>query len=89
LLCVEIAGPAIDQTHLDAKQEYLAGIHLGHSEPMNIVILFFDDLGRGDLSSYGNELISTPYIDALAEEGLLMADFYSASPVYTPSRAAL
>ena len=51
-------------------------------------MIFFDDLGFGDLSSYGNRLIETPQIDRAAEEGLVMTGFYSASSVCTPSRAA-
>ena len=54
----------------------------------NFVVVFFDDLGWGDLSSYGNRLIRTPRIDALAEEGVLLTQFYAAVPVCTPSRAA-
>lgn len=47
-----------------------------------------DDLGFGDLSCYGSE-ISTPNLDAMAEAGVKLHHFYSASPVCSPSRAAL
>lgn len=74
----------------DEKQVYLDGIDLMDPERApSFVIVLFDDLGWGDLSSYGNQLIRTPRIDTAAAEGLRMTDFYSASPVCTPSRAAL
>src|SRR5215468_1225853 len=54
----------------------------------NIVIIYADDMGYGDLSCYGSG-ISTPNIDQLAREGMLFTHYYSASPVCSPSRAAL
>ncbi|MEE4203119.1 MAG: sulfatase [Halieaceae bacterium] len=60
------------------------------SEPQpNIVILFADDLGWGDLGAYGNLYIKTPSIDRMAREGQLWTDFYVPSPVCSPSRGAL
>lgn len=58
-------------------------------ETPNIVVIFFDDLGYGDLGAYGNQLIATPNMDRAAAEGVRLTEFYSASPVCTPSRAAL
>src|SRR5215470_12230070 len=61
------------------------------SEPPNapnIVIIYADDMGYGDLSCYGSG-ISTPNIDAIAREGMRFTHFYSSSPVCSPSRAAL
>ena len=55
----------------------------------NIVLLFADDLGYGDLGAYGHPTSNTPNLDKLAEEGLVLTQFYSASPVCSPSRAAL
>src|SRR5690606_15391767 len=54
----------------------------------NVVIIYADDLGYGDLSCYGGD-IPTPHIDELAENGIRFADFYVAAPVCTPSRFAL
>jgi arylsulfatase A-like enzyme len=79
-----------DAPHLAQKQAYLDSIAVDAAEaPPNFVIILFDDLGHGDLSSYGNRLIDTPSIDGAAEAGLNMTHFYSASPVCTASRAAL
>ena len=55
----------------------------------NVVLIMADDLGWKDLHCYGNEKLDTPNIDRLAEQGLLFTDAYSASPVCTPTRAAL
>jgi arylsulfatase A-like enzyme len=57
--------------------------------PPNVVVIFCDDLGYGDLGCYGSPTIATPHLDRMAAEGLRFTDFYSASEVCTPSRAAL
>jgi uncharacterized sulfatase len=58
-------------------------------EKPNIVILFADDLGYGDLGSYGHPYIRTPNLDALGRQGQRWTDFYMAAPVCSPSRGAL
>lgn len=55
----------------------------------NIIVLLADDLGYGDLSSYGHPSIRTPQLDRLANEGQRWTDFYVAAPVCSPSRGAL
>ena len=55
----------------------------------NFVILFADDLGYGDLGSYGHPYIRTPNLDQLAAEGQRWTDFYAPAPVCSPSRGAL
>lgn len=59
------------------------------AESPNIVVIFCDDLGYGDLSCFGHPTIKTPNLDRMAAEGVRLTQFYSASPVCTPSRAAL
>ncbi len=85
----ELSSPPVSSEHLEYKQSYLQSVKAAPKSAPNVIVIFFDDLGWGDLSSYGNKVIDTPNIDQVAQEGLLMTDFYSASPVCTPSRAAL
>ena len=55
----------------------------------NFIIIFTDDLGYGDLASYGHPTISTPNLDKMASEGMRFTQFYAGSSICTPSRAAL
>lgn len=67
-----------------------SSIHADASQP-NIVILYADDLGYGDVQCYNPEKgkIATPNIDRLATEGMLFTDAHSSSAVCTPSRYTL
>ncbi len=55
----------------------------------NVIFIFADDLGWGDLGCYGNRQIKTPNLDRLAERGTLFTQFYVNSPVCSPSRTAI
>ena len=55
----------------------------------NVVIILTDDQGYGDLGCMGSADLKTPHIDALAAHGIRFTSMYSASPVCSPSRAAL
>ncbi|MDG2215019.1 MAG: sulfatase [Verrucomicrobiota bacterium] len=55
----------------------------------NLVLILADDLGWADLSCYGNDLHQTPNLDRLARQGVRFTDAYAASPVCTPTRAAI
>lgn len=55
----------------------------------NVVFILADDLGYGDIGCYGQKLIETPHIDALAQEGMRFTDFYAGCSVSAPSRASL
>lgn len=58
-------------------------------EKPNVVILFIDDMGYADPSCFGNPLIKTPNIDALAQNGIKFTNFYVNSPICSPSRVAI
>src|SRR5262245_44388775 len=66
----------------------LAFPRLASAVPPNIVFILADDLGHGDLSSYGCTDTKTPNIDSLARDGLKFTQFYSSGPECTPTRAA-
>jgi arylsulfatase A-like enzyme len=55
----------------------------------NLVVIFIDDLGYGDLGTFGHPTIRTPNLDTMAAEGQKWTSFYVAASVCTPSRAAL
>ena len=55
----------------------------------NIIVVFADDLGYGDLSCYGQKRYSTPNIDSIATNGVRFTDFHSSQPVCSASRASL
>jgi arylsulfatase A len=70
-----------------AGASLVTGLRSQQRQP-NIVLIYADDLGYGDLGCYGSP-IATPNLDRIAEEGARFTNFYSASPVCSPSRAAL
>ncbi|MFD1719635.1 sulfatase [Georgenia deserti] len=59
------------------------------SRPPNILVVFIDDLGYGDLSCYGSPMIHTPHLDRLARQGTRFTHGYAGHTVCTPSRAGL
>lgn len=59
------------------------------NESPNVVLILADDLGYGDLACYGHPHIQTPNLDQLAKEGIKFTNFYSPSPLCSPSRAAI
>lgn len=64
-------------------------LQVSAAPPPNVVIILADDMGYGDLGCFGSPSIRTPHLDRMAAEGMRFTDFYSASEVCTPSRAAL
>jgi len=55
----------------------------------NIILLLADDLGYGELGSYGQKIIKTPELDRLARMGMRFTDFYAGNSVCSPSRSVL
>lgn len=70
-----------------------AGHGTEHSLPSgtkpNIIFILADDLGYGDLSSYGQKKFTTPNIDRLADEGMLFTNHYAGSSICAPARCVL
>ncbi|MBS1898307.1 MAG: sulfatase-like hydrolase/transferase [Actinobacteria bacterium] len=55
----------------------------------NVVVIYADDLGYGDVGCFGGDDVRTPHLDRLAARGVRLTNWYSNSPVCSPSRAAL
>lgn len=70
----------------DSKKDSEKNIKQNHP---NIVIIYADDLGFGDVSSYGSTELLTPNIDRIANEGIKFINGYATSPTCTPSRYSL
>lgn len=69
---------------------FVAGVAWGAESPRpNIVLLFADDLGYGELGCQGNPEIPTPHIDSIAERGIRFTDGYVTAAYCSPSRAGL
>lgn len=78
ILCV---GCASNQNGLPEKRDQ-------DTRP-NFIVIFNDDMGYGDIGAFGNPSIRTPNLDNMSSQGQRWTNFYAASPVSTPSRAAL
>jgi hypothetical protein len=61
---------------------------VSQGEKPNIVIIFIDDMGYGDIGPFGSDH-PTPHLDRMAKEGMKLTDFYVSSTACTPSRSAL
>lgn len=72
-----LAAPATAQNQTTANR------------PPNIIVIYADDLGYGDVGAYGGEAVVTPYLDAMAEGGLRFTDGHAAAATCTPSRYSL
>lgn len=59
------------------------------AEKPNIIMIYIDDMGYGDLGCYGGKYTPTPNIDKIAEDGIRFTQFYVASPISSPSRAGI
>jgi len=68
---------------------FLVGCSVATGTRPNIVVIIVDDLGYGDLASYGAKDLRTPHIDSLMADGMRFDSFYANCPVCSPTRAAL
>lgn len=59
------------------------------ASPPNIIVIMVDDMGWADLACYGNAIVDTPALDRFAKQGMFFSDAYAASPVCSPTRAAM
>jgi hypothetical protein len=82
-----------DADRVASKRAYLEAVTKAAPRPgakrPNIVLILFDDLGLGDLGSYGSRAIRTPNIDSVAAAGVRLTDYYSPAPVCSPARAGI
>ena len=62
---------------------------VAEERPPNIIFIMADDLGYGDLGSYGQEMIQTPNLDSMAAQGMRFTNFYAGNTVCAPSRSVL
>lgn len=67
---------------------FFTSIDAQRKQPPNIIFIFADDLGYGDIGCYGQQKIETPNIDQLAKNGMKFTQFYSGSTVCAPSRSS-
>jgi arylsulfatase A-like enzyme len=67
----------------------ISPVHAAEAKRPNLVIILTDDLGYGDLGTYGHQIVKTPNIDKLAQEGVKFTDYYAPAPLCSPSRAGL
>ncbi|XP_010771349.1 N-acetylgalactosamine-6-sulfatase [Notothenia coriiceps] len=63
--------------------------NISNTSSPNIIIMLMDDMGWGDLGVLGQPSKETPNLDAMAAQGMLFPNFYTANPLCSPSRAAL
>ena len=72
-----------------ASGSHIANPLCANGEAPNVLLILVDDLGYGDLSSYGATDLHTPHIDSLVTGGMKWTNFYANCPVCSPTRAAL
>jgi arylsulfatase A-like enzyme len=74
---------------IDVVLSFIPGIVRAQNEKPNIVLVLIDDLGYGELASYGNTFNETPNITNMAQEGMTFTNAYASAPVCSPSRASI
>jgi arylsulfatase A-like enzyme len=67
----------------------LSGFYSSAAHRPNIILILTDDLGVGDIGCYGGKFAPTPNLDRMAREGIRFTQYYSASPICSPSRTGI
>ena len=65
------------------------GVQEGSADRPNVVLIMTDDVGYGDIGSYGAPDVNTPNLDRMADDGVMFTDFYANGPLCTPTRVGL
>ncbi|HEX4500314.1 MAG TPA: sulfatase-like hydrolase/transferase [Scandinavium sp.] len=86
VLSALVTGLLCSSSFLHASQSMSAELQ-GTAKQANVIVIMADDLGYGDLGSYGHPIVQTPNLDALANEGMRFTQYYAPSPLCSPSRA--
>lgn len=77
------------KTFLFSLLALFTGVALVQASPPNVILIYVDDLGYGDLSSHHHPVLKTPHLDRLASESLELTNYYAPSALCSPSRASL
>jgi len=64
-------------------------INMVQAQKPNIILILTDDMGFGDIGCYGGNFAPTPNVDKMAKEGIRFTQYYSASPICSPSRTGI
>jgi hypothetical protein len=98
-LSLEFSGPGKGSPHAEGMKVHIVQLILVSSVAASVadapsnrtsfVLIYLDDFGFGDASSFGNPMVQSPSIDKLVNEGMKATSFYVASPICSSSRSAL
>jgi len=72
-----------------SQESYMINKSQSDTKKPNIILLMADDLGYGDVSFNGNEIIITPNLEKMSQEGIMFDHFYAAAPLCSPTRASV
>jgi len=79
----------ISRWFLAVSLSFAAVVSASAAERPNIILVLTDDMGFGDIGCYGGKFAPTPNLDRMAKEGIRFTQYYSASPICSPSRTGI